>query len=384
MPGTTRHARQWLESTGPRDLSFAGRTCHAPEMWTRQVLATLLAASVVGVQLVGAPAVQADPDPKLQVTGVTLSRTSVAVSGLNTVPVQVRVKGGYDSTDPSLADMPLNVWLQRTSGSGTPIILLSTDLPRVSGTTQNGEWAGPVYVPSTANGKFTVIGVTTGPHAVYESGPMPPDPTPVAGPTLTVTGSNLPKITAKVTPGIVPFGSGFTITWAVTNAATGKPYGTRIRVLLGTDNQCDQNVGGDLPFTSTSGIVSKAYPASAADALVCLRIPGNQVEIASLRLFVARPGIVSAVPSKTSAPVGAIVPVTGNVLGAPAPCPVLLQRLYGASQWRGVSTGVVRTSGRFTVFAQPAYKGLIPYRVYFAACGRFQLGISKTFSIRGL
>jgi hypothetical protein len=90
------------------------------------------------------------------------------------------------------------------------------------------------------------------------------------------------------------------------------------------------------------------------------------------------------VPSKTSAPVGAIVPVTGNVLGATAPCPVLLQRLYGASQWRGVSTGVVRTSGRFTVSAQPAYKGLIPYRVYFAACGRFQLGISKTFSIRGL
>ena len=358
--------------------------CHAPKMWTRRVLAALVAASVVGVQLVGAPAVQAAPDPKLQVTGVTLGRTTVAVSGLNTVAVQVRVTGGYDSTDPSLADMPLNVWLQRTSGSGTPIILLSTDLPRVSGTTQNGAWAGPVYVPSTANGKFAVIGVTTGPHAVYESGPMPPDPTPVAGPTLTVTGSNLPKITAKVTPRIVPFGSGFTIAWAVTNAATGKPYGTRIRVLLGTDNQCDQNVGGDLPFTSTSGTITKAYPASAADALVCLRIPGNQVEIASLRFFVARPGIVSAVPSKTSAPVGAIVPVTGNVLGAPATCPVLLQRLYGASQWRGVSTGVVRTSGRFTVTAQPAYKGLIPYRVYFAACGRYQLGISKVFYIRGL
>ncbi len=197
-------------------------------------------------------------------------------------------------------------------------------------------------------------------------------------------GSNLPKVTAKVTPRIVPFGSGFTIAWAVTNSATGKPYGTRIRVVLGIVNQCDQYVGGDTQLTSTGGTVSKAYPASAAESLVCLRIPGNQAEVANVRLFVARPGVVSAVPSKTSAPVGAIVPVTGNVLGAPAPCPVLLQRLYGASQWRGVSTGVVRTSGRFTVTAQPAYKGLIPYRVYFAACGRYQLGISKVFYIRGL
>jgi hypothetical protein len=354
-------------------------------MWTRRVLAALIAASVVGVQLVGAPAVQAATDPKLQVTSVTLGRTSVAVSGLNTVAVQLRVKGGYASTEPGDADIPLDVWLKRTSGSGAPIILLSTDLPRVSGTTQNGEWAGPVYVPSTANGKFTVIGVTPGPYVVYESGAMPPDPTPVAAPpTLTVIGSNLPKITAKATPRIVPFGSGFTITWAVTNSATGKPYGTRIRVLLGTDNQCDQNVGGDFRLTNTSGIVTKAYPASAADALLCLRIPGHQAEIASLRLFVARPGIVSAVPSKTSAPVGTIVPVTGNVLGAPSPCKILLQRLYGATQWRGVNVGVVRQSGRFTLSAQPAYKGLIPYRVYFPACGRFQLGISRVFYIRGL
>ncbi|MFG1819218.1 hypothetical protein ACGFIF_36030 [Kribbella sp. NPDC049174] len=343
-----------------------------------------MAASVVGVQLVGAPAVQAAPDPKLQVTGVTLDRTSVAVSGLNTVAVQVRVTGGYDSDEPSLENMPLNVWLQRTSGTGPRTLLVSTDLPRVSGTTQDGVWAGPVYVPSTANGTFTVFGVTPGPLAVYESGPMPPDPTPVAGPALTVNGSHLPKITAKVTPSTVPFGSGFTITWAVTDSATGAPYATRIRVLLGIANQCDDNQGGDTPLTSSSGTVTKVYPASAGDALVCLRIHGRIWDIAALRLLVARPGIVSAVPSRTSAPVGTIVPVTGNVLGAPSACKVLLQRLYGASQWRGVSTGVVRQSGRFTLSAQPAYKGLIPYRAYFPACGRYQIGISKVFYIRGL
>jgi len=275
-------------------------------MWTRRVLVALLtAASVVGVQLVSAPAVQAAPDPKLQVTGVTLDRASVAVSDLNTVAVQIRVTGGYDSDEPILENMPLNVWLKRTSGTGPRTLLLSTDLPRVSGTTQNGVWAGPVYVPSTANGVFTVFGVTQGPLSFYESGPMPPDPTPVAGPALTVNGSHLPKITAKVTPSIVPFGSGFSITWAVTDSATGKPYATRVRVLLGIDNQCDSNQGGDSPLTSTSGTVTKAYPASAGDALLCLRIHGARIwDIAALHLFVARPGIVSAVPSKTSAPVG--------------------------------------------------------------------------------
>jgi hypothetical protein len=350
----------------------------------RRVLAALLTAPLMGLLLTAMPSAQAAPDPKLQVTGVTLDRTSVAVSGLATGTVQIRVTGGYNSDEPGLAEMPLNVWLKRTSGSGPRVLLISTDLPRVSGTTQNGVWAGPVYVPSTASGVFTVFGVTPGPLVVYESGGMPPDPTPVAGPALTVNVSHQPRISAKVSPSIVPFGSGFRITWTVTDSSTGKPYGTRIRVLLGIGNQCDDNQGGDTPLTSTSGTVTKTYPASAGNALVCLRIHGTIWDIASLKFFVARPGIVSAVPSKTSAPVGTLVPVTGNVLGAPSPCKVLLQRKYGASQWRAVNVGVVRTSGRFTLTAQPAYKGLIPYRAYFPACGRYHAGISKVFSIRGL
>src|SRR3954452_23654766 len=353
-------------------------------MWIRRVLVALLAASVVGVLLVGASAAQAAPDPKLKVTNVTISRTAVAVSGLNTVPVQIRVTGGYDSTEPGDANLSLVAFLERTGGTGPLTRMISINLPRVSGTTQNGVWAGPVNVPSTASGVFTVFGVTPGPLVVYESGGMPPDPTPVAGPALTVNVSHQPRISAKVSPSIVPFGSGFRITWTVTDSSTGKPYGTRIRVLLGIGNQCDDNQGGDTPLTSTSGTVTKTYPASAGNALVCLRIHGTIWDIASLKFFVARPGIVSAVPSKTSAPVGTLVPVTGNVLGAPSPCKVVLQRKYGASQWRAVNVGVVRTSGRFTLTAQPAYKGLIPYRAYFPACGRYHAGISKVFSIRGL
>ena len=85
-----------------------------------------------------------------------------------------------------------------------------------------------------------------------------------------------------------------------------------------------------------------------------------------------------------SAPVGTIVPVNGTVSGAPNYCPVNLQRLYGATAWRTVGTAKVRQSGRYTVNAQPAYKGNIPYRVSFPRCGNFLAGISRTFTIKGL
>jgi hypothetical protein len=209
----------------------------------------------------------------------------------------------------------------------------------------SGTWEGNVNVPSTANGTFEVSGVMTGQY-FPGSGDMT-DPTPAPSPpTLAVNGVHIPRITARVIPDPVPFGQGFTIRWSVIDSQTAKPYGTRLRVWL-------------------------------------RMLPGVPAPNGWLSLFVNRPGIVSATPSKTSAPVGSIVPVNGSVAGAPHNCPVNLQRLYGATQWRTVSTANVRQSGRYTVNAQPAYKGSIPYRVSFPACYNFTAGLSKTFSIRG-
>jgi hypothetical protein len=320
----------------------------------------------------------------LTVTSVKADRTTIAVSGLNTVPVKLTVAAKYDTTNPDDNNLVLLVYIKRISGTGPMTQLLSTDLPRTSGTVQNGVWSGPVYIPSTANGTYKVYGVSYGPYLTWQSGGMLPDPTPVDGPTLAITGVHQPKITAKVTPSVVPFGSGFTITWAVTDKTTGKPYGSRIRAMLGTDNQCAEEAGGINVLSTTGGLIAHQYPAAAAEWLNCLRLKSNPLDIAGLGLFVFRPGVVSAVPSRTSAPVGTIVPVNGNVLGPAAFCTVVLQRLYGASQWRGVSTARTRQSGRFTVSAQPAYRGLIPYRVYFPRCGRYLAGVSRVFYIRGL
>ncbi|MFK4088454.1 hypothetical protein ACI2LF_30350 [Kribbella sp. NPDC020789] len=348
-----------------------------------RVLAALITAPLVGLVL-SAPTAQADPDPKLSVVKVELNRSSVAVSSLNTVPVKLKVTGGYDSTDPGQANLTMHAYLKRTAGSGQNNILISTELKRTSGTTLSGTWEGNVNVPSTANGAFEVSGVLPGAFAPG-SGDMT-EPTPVPNPPkLTVAGSNIPKITARVLPDPVPFGSGFTIRWSVINGQTAKPYGTRLRVALQLDNECVESFGGSNALTDTNGYVSKTYPSSVADWLHCLLLPGDPAPNGWLSLVVNRPGIVSATPSKTSAPVGSIVPVNGTVVGAPAGCPVSLQRLYGATAWRSVGTAKVRqSSGRFVLNAQPPYKGFIPYRVSFPVCNRYRAGVSKTFTIKGV
>ncbi|MGW6281955.1 hypothetical protein [Kribbella sp. NPDC055071] len=353
-------------------------------MTMKRVMAALFAVPMVGLLLGALPtAAQAAPNPNLHVTSVTLSRANVVVSGTNTVPATVTVKGGYDSTDPSDQKLTLYVILERAGGTGPLHYLFSTDLPRTAGTVQDGTWSGPVNVPSTANGTFKVTGVFAGTFGA-NPGDMT-DPTPYAGPSIAVKGNDIPKITAKVTPKIVPFNKPFSITWAVTNSATGKAYGSKIKVVLGGDNVCAENFGpGYTNLTGTNGLITKSYPAGAANFLNCLILPGNPSGINGLGFFVARPGIVAAAPSKTSAPVGSLVPVNGSVAGPPSGCPVNLQRLYGATAWRTVGTTKVRQSGRFTLTAQPAYKGPISYRVSFPACTPYVAGVSKAFSIRGL
>jgi hypothetical protein len=346
-----------------------------------RVVAALLAVPLAGGLLGGVPAAQAAADPALTISQVTLDRTSVAVSGLNTYPINVTVKGGYDSDEPGDANLVLNVVLQRTGGTGPLGSIVSTDLKRTAGTLRNGTWTGRLNVASTANGTFKVAGVMTGPYDAPIAG-TPVDPTPYAGQTITVKGTNLPKITAAVNPRVVPFGKPYSITWAVTNTATGKPYGTRIPIGLGVDTPCAEG-GSPLYKTGTNGVITKAYTAADAGALNCAHLYTDPYYIAGQWLFPARPAIVAAVPSKTSARVGTIVPVNGSVAYVTGSCPVQLQRLYGRTQWRTVSTGAVRQSGRFTVNAQPSYKGLIPYRVYFPACQPFVAGLSKTFYLRG-
>ncbi|MFB6723327.1 hypothetical protein ACFCV3_24310 [Kribbella sp. NPDC056345] len=346
-------------------------------------IAALLVAPLAALALT-APAANAAPDPDLTVTAARILRTTpVAVSSLNTVPVTVEVDAKYTWQEAD-RNTTLYAFLERTAGSGQVDTLFTTPLKLYAGTARDGSWRGVVNVPSTANGKFALTGVKVGRFGPGDM--MDPSPVPGTHPTVTVVGSNLPKITARVIPDPVPYGKGYSIRWSVINGQTGKPYGTRLKVWLANDNGCAEQFGGPIYLTDTNGYVTKAYAASTTEYLNCLQLPGDPAPIGALGFFVnrlPRAVVVSATPSKTSAPVGTIVPVNGTVSGAPSYCPVKLQRLYGATAWRTVGTANVRLSGRYTVNAQPAYRGVIPYRVFFPACSNFKAGVSRTFSIRG-
>ncbi|MET7277840.1 hypothetical protein ABZS29_06375 [Kribbella sp. NPDC005582] len=355
-------------------------------MWTRHLVATLLAAPLVGAVLSGTPTALAAPNPDLTVHSVTVDKTRVAVAGLNTVPVTITVKASYNFSEPEPppGGFTLYAILQRYGANEGPLNdLYSSPLTVVDGTVRNGTWRGKVDVPSTANGTFEIFGLKVG-RFDPASGDNT-DPTTYPNPVrISVSGQHVPRITARVTPNPVPPGKPYSVRWSVIDSATKQPYGTRLKVLLGNDNGCVERVGtAGTVLTDTAGYITKSYAAADADFLNCLLLPGTQAPVGGLSMRIPHPSVVTATPSKASAPVGTIVLVNGTVAGSPAGCPVNLQRLYGASQWRTVGTASVRQSGRFTLNAQPAYRGRIPYRAQMVACRNYLTGYSKVFHITG-
>jgi hypothetical protein len=327
-----------------------------------RILSSLLAVPLVlGV----APAAQA-AEPEAAFV-MTVSRSSLAVSSLNTVPVTIKLTGSGTS------GATYFVQFKRVAGTGPRDELFS--MPLTEGPA--GTWQGVVNVPSTVNGTIKAVGVAQG---LWMHG-VDVDAEPIDGPTVAVTGVHIPKIVTTFSPKVVPYNSPFSIKWTVLDSATGKPYGTRIKMVPREDNGCVEGpITGPL-LSGTDGSLTKKY--SAGDYVICNFLPGNPAPIFSAGAQPTRPGIVTATPSRTSAPVGTIVPVNGTAQAA-YNCPVNLQRLYGATAWRTVGTAKVRASWRFTVNAQPAYKGNIPYRVLLPACNNVLSGVSKTFTIKGL
>jgi hypothetical protein len=348
---------------------------------TRVVIAAL---AVIGSTLVAAPAAQGWIDPDLSVTSVTLGRASVAVSGMNMVAVPVTLKASYAASVPPGNKKVLGVVLNRSGGVGPIDFLVAGELVRTAGTAQNGTWTGSLKVPSTANGTFKVSGVVEGDSYDGDNDGSKPSPTPFAGPSIAIRGVHIPKIGVSVVPRVVPFGAPYQIRAAIYDSTTGKAYGTRILLQVVRSNLCAEYDAGS-KYTNTAGLLVTNFEGSGGDVNHCVRVRGPYVDQLAFHFYPLRPGIVSAAPAKTSAPVGEIVPVNGSVKGGyfPTPRPVALQRLDG-SVWHVVSTATVRQSGRITLTAQPARAGNITYRVSLPAFAYYQAGVSKTFVIRGI
>jgi len=350
-------------------------------MRPRTILTALGAVSLVGTALSASPASAAPLD--LIVQSVTFGRTKVAVAGLNTVAVPVTVKATYKLGKPG---QPLYAEFDNYDGDLPSRRVISEPLKLVEGTGKDGTWQGTVNVPSTADGNLTPTGVVAG---IYTPtvGPNPNDSAPVSQMApLVVTGLHTPKITRKLSANPVPFGKPYQITWQVLDSATGKPYGSRLKVVANRKADACLTAKGTTGAvqTNAAGVIVASYEAKDADRLNCLLIPGTQAPIASHAALVPRPGIVAATPDRTSAKVGTTVPVKGNVAGITYDCPVNLQKLSGATQWRTLRSTRMSTTSRYTLGAPITAKGKGTYRVQFPACQNTLAGVSRTFSITGV
>ncbi|MDX6279199.1 MAG: hypothetical protein QOH03_270, partial [Kribbellaceae bacterium] len=218
---------------------------------TRLMIAAL---AVIGSTMAAMPAAQAmPPDPDLSVTSVALGRASVAVSGMNMVPVPVTLKARYAPGGLPGDHRVLAVVLERSGGVGPINLIVAGNLVRTVGTAQDGTWTGNLNVPSTANGTFKVSGVVEGDSYTGDDGSKP-GPTPFAGPSIAIRGVHIPKIGVSVVPRVVPFNAAYQVRAAIYDSATVKAYGTRILLQVVRSNLCAEYDAGS-KYTNTAGLL---------------------------------------------------------------------------------------------------------------------------------
>lgn len=315
-------------------------------------------------------------EPEVTVGSVTLSRTAVAVSGVNTVRVDVQITAHVPLA--AAIETRLAVYLERQGPGGSVDHLVAGNLLRTAGTGADGVWSGPLWVPSTANGPFKVTAASLWYNDQGAQGMVVP--TPYAGPALQVTGVHQPRISATSSPNPVPKGSGYALVGRVLDSATGQPYASTVRVEIGVDNQCVEP-GAVAIRTNTSGYFARQLAPAAFGILNCALIRTGDVTVVGVSFVARGPGDLTAAPTTAAARAGSTVLVEGRARNA-ALCPVVLQRLRGATQWRGASLARVRASGRLTLPATLGAPGSYTYRVHLPRCNVMADATTARFAIR--
>ena len=285
------------------------------------LLAISLTTALLGPAVLGpagpagaAPAADTTP-PELK--SIELSRSTVTVSGLQTVMLEVRVRltdetGVEPSSDGGGGNFPY------VALAATPNNFAELDL--TEGTPQDGIWTGQVAVTSAWQGAVRVSHV-----AAYDKAwnKLDVDPSTVIDPvTLQVTSSHRPGIDMTF-PEPAKRGKPVVMTVRVWDTDTGRPW-ANAPLVIGNDNGCVEpgfRVNGR---TGSTGTFRRTVPANQAEWLHCVWVPGTSrtsgggvdnrtiiaIDAAHLRYTRFK---VSAAPAKAAVPAGSAVDVTGSV-----------------------------------------------------------------------
>lgn len=185
------------------------------------------------------PSVRLVAEPVLTVSAVTLNRSRVAVSGLNTMPVRVTVAASYPTQAQGGSDVTsLTAILTRSPKVTWPGLNgLRVPLRRVGTAQAPGTWTGVANIPSTLSGTLKVTAVTT--TAARDDGSDMTAPISFDGPSVRVTGVHVPAIAAAAVPRRpARTVRSYAISGQVVDTATKAPYRSRIPVQLVIDGSC--------------------------------------------------------------------------------------------------------------------------------------------------
>jgi len=340
-----------------------------------------LTLSIVAIGLLPAvPAAAADTSPP-QLVDIQLSSSSFTVTGFAYAAIQLRLHltddTGVVRADPSMgADGTPFVRLTKTAAGRGQVQSLSSDVfTLTSGTAQDGWWSTTLRMTAGYDGAWTVTEV----NATDASGNhLDVDPrTQGITKTMQVKGEDIPHLSMRQTPD-PSVGLDHTLTFYchVTDLDTGMPL--RASVHMGFDAGCTTfPYGGASSVTSgLDGSWQLSFPPKAwSPDTGCASIynlshvpdpnhPGSTmaVQIFYVDLHIAPHYLwpISATMSRTPIKLGETATVSGST-GAIGEM-VHLERLYKGS-WLVVGSAKVRTSGRFTLIAQPPSIGNWRYRV---------------------
>ncbi|MEU8229989.1 hypothetical protein AB0C12_10330 [Actinoplanes sp. NPDC048967] len=325
--------------------------------------------------------------PRLE--SITLDRTSVTVSGIQTQLVGVRVRltdetgvqpieyvAGQELASPRL----------RLNASPNSLVLLRL----AEGTDKDGIWTGKLPVTSAWSGTVQPISIYAADQTyanVLDTDPR----TLVDTPSLQVQSSHRPGLDMTFSPEPAPAGKPVTQRVRAWDTTTGKPW-ANLSLRLSSDNGCAEPGNITTVKTRADGTYQRTLNATQRQWLQCVWVPGvDQPAMSYPMTVIASDGghvrtqryAVSAAPAAKSAPVGKSVNVNGSATPLHKGKVMQLQRLYPDKTWRKVSTAKVRDSGRFTLAATPAGKATYSYRVYAPGDSYAVGGVSKTFTIRG-
>jgi hypothetical protein len=354
-------------------------------MHRRLPLAVSLTAALLVPAVPAGAAPAADTTPP-KVESISLSRTKVTVSGLQTVMVDVRVRITDDT----------GVETTGTDGGDTyPYVVFSSTpngfagLQRTGGTPRDGIWTGQVAVTAAWKGTVRVRLV-----AAYDMAGnlLSIDPSTVIDTVaVEVRSSHRPAIDMTF-PEPATKNKPIVMTVRVWDTDTGRPW-PNAPLVIGNDNGCVEWGFRLNARTNRAGIYRRTVPASQAPALHCVWVPGvskTPVSGEDERTIIAIDAAhlryqrytVSAAPVKTAVPARTNVAVNGSASPVNKNKVMRLQR-YSGGAWNNVGTGLVRASGRYTVVATPPGKATYSYRVYAPGDGWAVGGTSKVFTIRG-